>query len=86
MLQYEKLGSTNGIKSIANDIVKNHLNNPAIAPHFQNMEITPDELKHTATMFFIAGTGRPNNYQGRDMLATHKRHEYLGIGIYGRVR
>jgi len=72
MSLYERLGSTNGIKSIANDIVENHLKNPAIAARFQNMKMTPEELKHAATMFFVAGTGGPNDYQGRDMLAAHK--------------
>lgn len=72
MSLYERLGSTNGIKSIANDIVENHLKNPAIAPRFENMKMTPDELKHAASMFFVAGTGGPNDYQGRDMLAAHK--------------
>jgi len=72
MSLYERLGASEGIKAIANDIVENHLANTAIGPRFQNMKMTPDELKHAAAMFFIAGTGGPNDYQGRDMLAAHK--------------
>jgi len=72
MSLYERLGASEGIKAIANDIVENHLTNPAVAPRFKNMKMTPDELKHAAAMFFIAGTGGPNDYQGRDMLAAHK--------------
>jgi hemoglobin len=72
MSLYERLGASKGIKAIANDIVDNHLSNPAISPRFQNMKMTPDELKHAAAMFFIAGTGGPNDYKGQDMLATHK--------------
>jgi len=36
------------------------------------MKMTPAELKHAAAIFFIAGTGGANDYQGRDMLAAHK--------------
>jgi len=72
MSLYERLGASDGIKAIANDIVENHLANPAIAPRFKNMKMTPGELKHAATMFFIAGTGGPNDYQGQEMLAAHK--------------
>jgi len=69
---YERLGGTPGINSIANDIVENHLANPTVAPRFQNMKMTPDELKHAAATFFITGTGGPEVYQGKDMLSAHK--------------
>jgi hemoglobin len=69
---YQRLGGTTGITNIANDIVENHLANPAISPRFKNMKMSPDELKHAAATFFIAGTGGSNNYQGQDMLAAHK--------------
>mgnify|MGYP000302941313 CR=1 FL=1 len=72
MSLYERLGASDGIKAIANDIVENHLVNPAVAPRFKNMKMTADELKHAAAAFFIAGTGGPNDYQGRDMLTAHK--------------
>jgi len=69
---YERLGGTQGITNIADDIVELHLVNPAIAPRFQNMKMTPAELKNAAATFFITGTGGPEVYQGRDMLAAHK--------------
>jgi hemoglobin len=72
MSLYQRLGETSGIKCIARDIVDNHLSNPAISPRFKHMKMTPDELKNGAAMFFIAGTGGPNEYLGQDMLATHK--------------
>lgn len=72
MSLYERLGASEGIKTIANDIVDNHLTNDAISPRFKNMKKTPDELKHAAAMFFIAGTGGPNDYKGQDMLTAHK--------------
>ncbi len=72
MSLYERLGATSGIKRIADDVVENHLNNPTIAPRFEHMKMTPDELKNSAAMFFIAGTGGPDNYQGQDISAAHK--------------
>jgi len=72
MSLYERLGASKGIKAIANDIVDNHLSNPEISTRFKNMKMTPEELKHSAAMFFIAGTGGANDYQGQDMLTAHK--------------
>ncbi len=72
MSLYERLGASEGITAIANDIVENHLANPTIAPRFQNMKMTPDQLKHAAATFFITGTGGPEVYQGADMLSAHK--------------
>lgn len=67
---YERLGGTEGIKKIANDVVDIHLQNPAIATRFKAHD--PDALKHGAATFFITGTGGPNVYEGKDMVATHK--------------
>ena len=67
---YERLGGTEGIKSIANDVVDLHLKNPAIAPRYEAAD--PDKLKNGAATFFITGTGGPSVYEGKDMLATHK--------------
>jgi len=72
MSLYERLGASQGIKKIADDIVENHLGNPAITTRFNNMKMTAEELKNGAAMFFIAGTGGPNEYKGQDMLTTHK--------------
>lgn len=67
---YERLGSSEGIKQIANDVVELHLKNPAIATRFAAAD--PDKLKKGAATFFITGTGGPNVYEGKDMVATHK--------------
>jgi len=67
---YERLGGTAGITAIANDVVDNHLANEAIAPRFADSDVTA--LKNGAATFFIAGTGGPSVYEGKDMLATHK--------------
>ena len=67
---YERLGSTEGITRIVLDLVENHLKNPAVSPRFS--EVDRNALTNGATTFFIAGTGGPNVYKGKDMLETHK--------------
>ena len=67
---YERLGGTEGITQIASDLVDIHLKNPRIAPRYANSHVAA--VKNGAATFFIAGTGGPNVYQGKDMLATHK--------------
>lgn len=67
---YERLGGTTGITAIASDLVDIHLANPRIAPRYANSDVA--KVKNGAATFFIAGTGGPNVYEGKDMLATHK--------------
>lgn len=67
---YERLGGTEGITRIAGDTVDNHLKNKLIATRFAKSNLTT--IKKAATTFFITGTGGPNVYQGKDMLAAHK--------------
>ncbi len=66
---YERLGGSEGITSIANDVVDNHLNNSVIASRFSNTDIPA--LKNAAATFFITGTGGPELYKGKDMVAAH---------------
>lgn len=79
---YERLGGTEGITQIANDIINNHLKNPTIANRFAESDIAA--LKNAAATFFITGTGGPDVYKGKDMLATHKgmniaATEFMGV-------
>ncbi len=67
---YERLGGTAGITQIANDVVDNHLANKSISTRFASSDLA--KLKNAAATFFIAGTGGPNVYQGKDMLAAHQ--------------
>ena len=67
---YERLGGTAGITRIANDVVDNHMANKLISTRFANSDLA--KLKHAAATFFIAGTGGPSVYQGKDMLAAHR--------------
>ncbi len=69
---YERLGGTEGIKKIASDLVDIHLQNPIIATRYTNAKSSVDEMKNGAATFFIAGTGGPAVYKGKDMISTHK--------------
>lgn len=67
---FERLGGVEGITAIAGDVIDNHVNNKVIAPRFAESDVS--RLKKGAATFFIAGTGGPSVYEGKDMLATHK--------------
>jgi hemoglobin len=67
---YVRLGGSEGITRLAGDLVDIHLANPAISTRFGNSDVAT--LKHRAATFFIAGTGGPNEYDGKDMLAAHR--------------
>ena len=67
---YERLGGSDAITAIASDLVDLHLNNPRIAPRFAANDVAA--LKNGAATFFIAGSGGPNVYLGRDMLSAHR--------------
>ena len=67
---YERLGGTDGITAIANDLIDIHLANPRIAPRYADSDVAA--VKNAAATFFITGTGGPSVYEGKDMLAAHR--------------
>ncbi|MDH5433915.1 MAG: group 1 truncated hemoglobin [Gammaproteobacteria bacterium] len=73
---YERLGGTEGITAIADTLVENHLANPVVSARYAQSDKVA--VKNGAATFFIAGTGGPNVYKGKDMIATHK-----GMNISG---
>ena len=66
---YERLGGTEGITQIADDVVETHLANPRIAPRYAKTDVVA--IKKTVAEFFITGTGGPDVYKGMDMVAAH---------------
>ncbi len=72
---FERLGGTEGISSIVDDVVAAHLENPAIKAIFIPYKDQPERLaqikKHLVD-FFSAGSGGPVTYTGRDMPTTHR--------------
>tara|TARA_R110000868_G_scaffold157599_1_gene384970 strand:- start:5426 stop:5800 length:375 start_codon:yes stop_codon:yes gene_type:complete len=86
-LLYDRLGGNSGIAQIVNDVVEEHMNNPAINARFIPFKDQPEELanikKHTIE-FFSAGSGGPATYSGKDMTTAHtgmniNRGEYMHV-------
>lgn len=72
---FERLGGTEGISSIVDDAVENHMNNPAINVRFLPYKKEPErmaKIKQHTVDFFSAGSGGPAVYKGRDMPDTHR--------------
>jgi hemoglobin len=67
---YERLGATAGITRLAGDLVDNHMANASISTRFAASNVPA--LKNAAATFFIAATGGPDEYKGKDLLAAHK--------------
>ena len=49
---FERLGGTEGITRLANDVVDNHMANKAIATRFADSDIA--KLKNAAATFFLS--------------------------------
>ncbi|UQD56757.1 group 1 truncated hemoglobin [Flavobacterium sp. K5-23] len=86
-LLYDRLGGSSGITKIVNDVVEEHMNNPAINARFLPLKEQPEHLaqvkKHTIE-FFSAGSGGPVKYTGKDMPTAHtgmnvNREEYMHV-------
>lgn len=72
---FDRLGGTEGITSIVDDVVVAHMNNPAIKDRFVKYKDQPErmaEIKKHTIEFFTAGSGGPQLYTGKDMPTTHK--------------
>jgi hemoglobin len=72
---FERLGGTNGITLIVDDVIQAHMKNPIIKDIFTPLLEEPERLatirQHTIE-FFSAGSGGAVEYKGRDMVSTHK--------------
>jgi hemoglobin len=74
---YERLGGAKGIAAIVDDVVARHLGNPVIKARFAKIDDARwVALKAQLRDFFGAGSGGPEVYTGRDMVAAH-----LGMNI-----
>ncbi len=72
---FDRLGGSEGITSIVDDVVVAHMNNPAIKDRFIKYQDQPERLaliKQHTIEFFSAGSGGPPVYNGKDMPTTHK--------------
>lgn len=67
---YERLGGSDGIAAITDDIWANHTANDTIKQRYVDSD--PDNVKRLVREMFCAGTGGPETYTGRDMLTAHR--------------
>lgn len=79
---YERLGGESKIREIATDIFDNHTNNAAVRARYVDSD--RDRVIRVVTEFICTGTGGPQKYTGKDMLAAHRgmninEHEYLAV-------
>jgi hemoglobin len=72
---FERLGRSQGIMALVDDIVAAHMINPVINPRFRPYLDTPEKLAITKghlCAFLEAGSGGPKEYLGRTMRDTHR--------------
>ena len=80
---YQRLGGAEGIARIVDDVMAAHLANPIVKTRFESIKDL-ERAKRMAREFFCAGSGGPEPYTGKDMLAAHKgmnisEQEYLAV-------
>lgn len=80
---YQRLGGAEGMARLVDDVVAAHLLNPIVKTRFENVKDL-NHLKQMAREFFSVGSGGPETYTGKDMLAAHKgmnisEQEYLAV-------
>jgi hemoglobin len=84
---FERLGGTEGITKIVDDVIEAHMNNPDIKEIFIPYKKQPERLaaiRQNTIDFFSAGSGGSVQYKGRDMSSTHKQmnitsHQYMCV-------
>lgn len=79
---YERLGGEEKIRAITTDIFDHHVQNDTVNVRYQDSD--RDRVIQVVTEFICAGTGGPQEYTGKDMLATHRgmninEEEYLAV-------
>ena len=81
---YERLGGAAGIRRIVDGAVAAHMDNSLIGHRFAPYADQPErveEIKRHTCDFFAAGSGRPDNYRGRDMAEAQRGME-IGAAEY----
>lgn len=72
---YERLGGTNGISSIVDNVLEAHMTNPSIKARFLPLKEDPihfAEVRQHVINFFVTGSGGPELYTGKDMTSVHR--------------
>ena len=79
---YERLGGEEKIRAIAASIFDNHTQNKTVSARYKDSD--RDKVVKVVTEFICVGTGGPQEYTGKDMLAAHRgmninATEYLAV-------
>jgi hemoglobin len=79
---YERLGGEAIIRRIAADIFDNHVRNDVVRARYADSH--RDDVIRVVTEFICMGTGGPQQYSGKDMLAAHRgmninEREYMAV-------
>ena len=67
---YERLGQRDGIARITRTLLDNHMANPLVNVRYAQADLK--KVEQRVIEFFCAGSGGPEAYTGKDMIATHK--------------
>lgn len=67
---YERLGQRDGIARITRTLIGNHMANPLVSKRYADRDLK--KVEERVIEFFCAGSGGPEAYTGKDMVATHK--------------
>ncbi|WP_163557061.1 group 1 truncated hemoglobin [Halomonas sp. NO4] len=81
---FDRLGGSDGIQALVDDIVDAHLANPAIQARYLPLSEDPKRMataKRHLVDFITTGSGGPAVYEGRNMLEIH-RGMNIGEGEY----
>lgn len=68
---YERLGGVERITALAKDLIALHMSNPLIKTRFEQVKDL-SRLEQNTIDFICAGSGGPQAYMGKDLLAAHR--------------
>jgi hemoglobin len=68
---YQRLGEAEGIARLVDDIIDAHLANPLVKTRFEKITDMA-HIKKLSREFLAMGSGGPQAYSGKGMLAAHK--------------
>ena len=80
---YQRLGSAEGIARLVDDVIDAHLANPLIKTRYEQIKDMA-HVKQLSREFLTTGSGGPQTYTGKGMLAAHKgmnvsEQEFLAV-------
>lgn len=80
---YQRLGEAQGIARLVDDVIDAHLANPLVKTRYEQIKDMA-HVKQLSREFLTTGSGGPQTYSGKGMLAAHKgmnvsEQEFLAV-------